>query len=175
MKKFILTLVCACIAGCVSHSEAPGVSNEFIKMESLSEIDGTYTNLGVMESAIKTTTIDFILTRKESRDANIDAVEFKSVDEQRLDVTCLRNGKGVRQLSYHRGEDFEFKDGLIRLKDRTEYAAGGGAFARGHFWSALGVNTEGDLLYSNSGYALGMVFVLPIIGAGNTKIVYRRH
>jgi len=175
MKKVITILQLFCLislqSSCIVMT-GPNNNEAFKQTASLSDLEGTYNNLG--ESSAEQTLIylsSFIWSKVSDLDhKSIETVSVKIIKGNTLFVKASGNIGVIREDMFVQGIDFKFDSGRVTLRHGVGFSAvpfTGVVYDR----RTLGVDNLGHGKFRSSGAVAGVAFlVIPMIGAGRNDI-----
>ena len=183
MKRLIQTMVLllgfsSILDGCFWETK---VNEEFGHVKKLSELNGTYRNLGkVAPSSIRTFYLSFIIWPDDEKldHKSIDTVEVHTIDDNTLALKAYQEGVLVKEDEFVAGKDFEYSEGRIKLGPIGELTGNepGAVVLGGSIESIeLGIDRAGHGKGRESVFAAGLFgLVIPIVAGTAEEVSFEK-
>jgi hypothetical protein len=167
MKKLIpIFSVLIFIFSCSFHSEPPN-NAPFGRIESLSDLEGIYQNIGVRDSTFSEYPFHFSnIIWPEDNTLNHESLKSIKVTKAAPDTLAIAalNDKGtvVKHENFIHGDHFKLENGIIVLSSKIYFYGGTGDPLAGPKFETieLGLDTEGNGKYKMSGGGAGLIFMM---------------
>ncbi|MDZ4185858.1 MAG: hypothetical protein U1D97_12895 [Desulfuromonadales bacterium] len=177
VKKWFLVL-CILVSGCSYHS-APPDNVDFLSVESLSELEGVYRNLGERDSDSQPVYLSSLIWKStDIAHSAVTAVEVTVRDADTLVVKALPDGSIEKEETFVRGRDFRIQQGRIQLIKRwalLNYGADDVLVGPRYEISELGLDAKRDGKFSSRGAGAGLIFLLfPFAFHGSEEVRFIR-
>ncbi len=177
VKNFlILFCINLVLSGCISSS-APKDNVDFARVESLSDLDGTYQNQGEGKLGPVADYLSSLIWPEEKiNPKSIEFIEVKALNDNTVRVKGIWGKEIVKESLLVEGKDFNLDSGRIAFGKNVGFYGETGPLAGPHASGfELGIDQHGHGKLKESGFFAGLVFLaIPVAYGGSYELRFRR-